>query len=74
MLLRDEQVLDQLNRRKLGRIEGTGANRPTSSKSRLTWLECAREHAVQKIDDLRLPFQKTLMSALFWPESDNCEQ
>ena len=75
VLLRDEQVLDQLNQRKPGRVEGDGAVRPTSSESMLAWLERAREHAAHKVGDLRLPFQKPLLNdlALFWPESGNCE-
>ena len=78
-LLRDEQVLDQLNQRKPGRVdEGVdeeGALRRISSDSMLSWLEQAREHACERVGDLRLPFRKTLVNdlALFWPESRNQE-
>ena len=70
VLLRDEQVLDQLNRRKPGRLERDGADLPTSSDSMLAWLERAREHATHKVGDLRLPFPRPLLNdlALFWPE------
>ena len=75
VLLRDEQVLDQLNQHKPGRVEGGGAVRPISSESMLAWLERAREYAAHKVGELRLPFQKSLANdlALFWPENGNCE-
>ena len=75
VLLRDEQVLDQLNQRKPGRIERDGVDLPTSSDSMLAWLERAREHATHKIGDLRLPFPRPLLNdlALFWPENGSCE-
>ena len=75
ILLRDDQVLDLLNRRKPGQAEVDGAARLISSNSMSVWLERAREHAVQRIDSLRLPFRKPLLSdlALFWPESGTSE-
>ena len=71
VLLRDEQVLGQLNQRKPGRIERDGVDLPTSSDSMLAWLERAREHATHKVGDLRLPFPRPLLNdlALFWSES-----
>ena len=70
LLLRDEQVLDLLNRRRPGQAEADGAARSTSIDPMSDWLQQAREHAARKIDGLRLPFRKPLLSdlALFWPE------
>ena len=69
VLLRDEQVLDRLNRHKPGRVVGDGADLSVSSDSILAWLERARNHAVSEVGELRLPFRKALVSdlALFWP-------
>lgn len=74
-LLRDEEVLDRLNKRKPGRVEGPASGRPVSSEAMLTWLERAREHATCTIGELRLPFRKIQMNdiALFWPEGDRRE-
>ena len=70
-LLRDEKVLDWLNQRKPGRVERDSSDQSASGEMMLAWLERARVYAVDKIDDLRLPFQKTLVRdlALFWPDS-----
>ena len=70
LLLRDEQVLDLLNRRRPGQTEADGAARSTSIDPMSAWLKQAREHAARKMDGLRLPFRKPLLSdlALFWPE------
>ena len=74
-LLRDEEVLDRLNKRKPGRVEGWESVQPVSSDSMLSWLERAREHATGAIGELRLPFRKTQVTdlALFWPEGDSRE-
>ena len=71
-LLRDEQVLDRLNRRKPGQADG-GAVQPKSGDSMLVWLDRAREYARRHVDGLRLPFRKSLLNdlALFWPESSD---
>ena len=71
-LLRDEQVLNLLNRRKPGRADPDRIARLNSVDSILAWLERARVHAIQIVDSLRLPFRKPLLNdlALFWPESD----
>ncbi len=68
-LLRDEQVLDRLNRHKPGRAGADGADFSVSSDSMLAWLERARDHASGEVGELRLPFRKALVSdlALFWP-------
>ena len=69
ILLRDDQVLDVLNRRKPGQAD-TGKYAPSDvNGSMLAWLEKARTYAVQSVDELRLPFRKPLFSdlALFWP-------
>ena len=70
LLLRDEQVLDLLNRRRPGQAEPDGAARSTSIDPMSAWLKQAREHAARKIDGLHLPFRKPLLNdlALFWPE------
>ena len=63
---------DQLNKTKPGQVEGDGSTVPViSSESMLIWLNQAREHALRNISELRLLFQKTLVSdfTLFWPES-----
>lgn len=75
-LLRDEQVLDLLNRRKPGRADGERAYRPNSSDSMLAWLERARTYAIRNVDGLRLPFRKPLLNdlALFWPEIDSSDR
>ena len=75
-LLRDEQVLDLLNRRKPGRADGERASRPISSDSMLAWLERARTHAIHNADGLQLPFRKPLLNdlALFWPESGDSDR
>ena len=72
-LLRDEQVLELLNRRKPGQADGGRTAQPKSSDSMLPWLEQAREHAIRNIDGMRLPFRKPLLNdlALFWPESSH---
>ncbi len=70
VLLRDEQVLDQLNQRRPGRLDGDRPVRPISNEIMLTWLDKAREYALQEIHDFRLPFQNIYLNdlALFWPE------
>ncbi len=70
ILLRDDQVLDVLNRRNPGQAEADGSTRPGVGQSMLAWLESARDHALRNMGGLRLPFQKPLLSdlALFWPE------
>ena len=75
-LLRDEQVLDLLNRRKPKRADGERAYRPNSSDSMLAWLERARAYAIRNVDGLRLPFRKPLLNdlALFWPEIDSADR
>ena len=69
-LLRDEQLLDQLNQHKPGQGDGDRADQAISSELMLTWLNEARDHALQEVHGLRLPFQKFLVNdlALFWPE------
>ena len=76
VLLRDEQVLDQLNQRKSGRLNGDRTVQPISNELMLTWLNKAREYASQEIHVLRLPFQKTLVNdlALFWPDKSDIEE
>ena len=74
-LIRDEQVLDLLNRRKPGQADGERAPRSISSDSVLAWLERARAHAIRNVDRLQLPFRKPLLNdlALFWPENSDSE-
>ena len=75
-LLRDEHVLDLLNRHKPGRADRERASRPISSDLMLAWLERAREHAIRNVAGLQLPFRKPLLNdlALFWPESGDSDR
>lgn len=72
VLLRDEQLLEQLNQMKSNRREGERANQLISSEAMLTWLNQARDHASQMVDGLRLPFRKAQINilTLFWPKPD----
>ena len=69
-LLRDEQVLELLNRRKPGHSDADRGTPPHSIDSILAWLEQARVYAIRNVESLRLPFRKPLLDdlALFWPE------
>ena len=71
-LLRDEQVLELLNRRKPGYADEDRSVLPGSVNSVPAWLEQARVYAIRNVDGLRLPFRKPLLDdlALFWPEGD----
>ena len=75
-LLRDEHVLELLNRHKPGQAEGNTSVPQVSSTSMLVWLEQAREHATREVGNLRLPFQKTLVGdlALFWPATSKRQE
>ena len=70
-LLRDEQVLELLNRRKPGHSDADRSPPPHSVDSILAWLEQARVYAIRNVDSLRLPFRKPLLDdlALFPPVS-----
>ena len=70
-LLRDEQVLELLNRRKPGHSDADRSTPPHSVDSVLAWVEQARVYVIRNVDGLRLPFRKPLLDdlALFWPES-----
>ncbi|WP_419163542.1 DEAD/DEAH box helicase [Candidatus Palauibacter sp.] len=74
ILLRDDEVLDLLNRRKPGRTEADISARPTSLDSVSAWLDRARKHADGEVHGLRLPFRKPLLTdlVLFWPEVGSC--
>ncbi len=69
-LVRDEEVLDILNRRKPGAAEPPDAPVDVLPEQMSTWLEQARAYALAQIESLRLPFVKPLISdlAMFWPD------
>lgn len=71
-LLRDEEVLELLNRRAPGQAEPPVAAQPGEGVDIETWLSRARQFAEQSVDGLRLPFLKPLVGdlALFWPARD----
>ena len=71
-LLRDEEVLELLNRRAPGQTESPVAAQPGEGVDIETWLSGSRQFAEQSVDGLRLPFIKPLVGdlALFWPARD----
>ena len=70
-LLRDEQILDQLNQIKPRHREGNLADLSISSELMLNWLNGAREFASEGVQELELPFKEIIVSdlALFWPNT-----
>ena len=70
-LLRDEHLLDRLNQIRPGRWDVDRTDQAISSELILTWFNKARDHALQEIYGLRLPFHRFLVNdlALFWPEA-----
>ena len=72
VLLRDEQLLERLNQMKSSRQDGENVCQFISSEAMLTWLNQARDYALQMVHGIRLPFRKNQikMLALFWPEPD----
>ena len=71
-LLRDEEVLELLNRRAPGQAEPPVAAQPGKDVDIEAWLSRARQFAEQSVDGLRLPFVTPLVGdlALFWPAHD----
>lgn len=75
VLLRDEEVLEILNQRKLGQVDPDATASSLAGEALSRWLRDARYHAVSASDSLYLPFVQPLISdlALFWPEATRCE-
>lgn len=69
MLIRDEAVLELLNRRKPGQqaSETGGAGQEIEVVAR--WLERARAYAQANLDTLQLPFRRSIVTdlVLLWP-------
>lgn len=76
VLLRDEEVLDILNQRKLGQVDPDATASSLADEMLSRWLQDARQHALAALDCLRLPFVQPLISdlALFWPETTRCDR
>ncbi|WP_295409068.1 DEAD/DEAH box helicase [uncultured Thiocystis sp.] len=70
VLIRDEEVLEILNRCRVAHREPGPDACERSPEALSLWLDTARRHAVTAIDSLRLPFRQPLMAdlTLCWPE------
>ena len=68
-LLRDEDLLEILNRRKPWTGDTAGTPGEFDRAALAAWLSDAREHAVGSLGGLRLPFVRPLVEdvAAFWP-------
>lgn len=68
-LLRDEDLLELLNRCKPGPVDLDGSPPDVAPEALTAWLDQARNQARMAVDRLRLPFVKPILSdlALFWP-------
>lgn len=69
-LISDEQLLDILNQCKISQTDPEVSAISRSSEVMTHWLDAARQYAMTRIDRLRLPFRKPLMSdlSLLWPD------
>ncbi len=68
-ILKDDEVLDILNRRKPGSADADDQPTEIASATITAWIDQARETAKKEVKALLLPFKHPIIGdfALFWP-------